>query len=181
MAFDDSLITLVPKPRTSIAQKLEATLAYLNSDFSRFFAEGYGRPTGGGVIELDVNSVAKLPILNIDKLARKDVEKLSRLFKKLEIEARKTTGVDTLENLEITQTIVDEINAHVAKLLGLDKDFIQYLRSLVKILAERRISRITEARPEAIKGEEEPRIRPPKKPKRTKKEDMSIPLDRFIR
>jgi len=181
LAFDDSLITLVPKQETNIVQnKLEAMLAYLNSDFSRFFIEIYGRSTGGGVIELDVNSVTKLPVLNINELAGKDVEKLSGLFKKLEIEARKTTGVDTQENLEIIRPIVDAINASVVEVLGLEKDFIEYLRSLVKILAERRISRIMEAKPEAIKGEEEPRIRPPKKLKRAKREDTSIPLDRFI-
>jgi len=181
-AFDDSLITLVPKQKTGITQKkLEAMLAYLNSDFSRFFVETYGRPTGGGVIELDVNSLAKLPLLNVNKLARKDVEKLSGLFKKLEVETRKLRGADTPENLEIIQPIVDEINGSVAEVFSLEREFVEYLRSLVKILAERRISRIIEARPEAIKGEEEPRIRPPKKPKRTKKEDTSMPLDRFIR
>jgi len=182
IAFDDSLITLAPKRKTGIAQnKLEAMLAYLNSDFSRFFVEIYGRPTGGGVIELDVNSIAKIPILNIDKLARKYVEKLSELFKKLEIETRKTSGAESPENLEIIQPIVDAINAIVAEVLGLEKDFVEYLRSLVRTLAERRISRIMEAKPEAIKGEEEPRIRPPEKARRTKKEDTSIPLDRFIR
>ncbi|MBS7632539.1 N-6 DNA methylase [Candidatus Bathyarchaeota archaeon] len=57
IALDDSLVTLVPKDNVSIVQnKIEAMLAYLNSDFSRFFVEIYGRPTGGGVIELDVNS-----------------------------------------------------------------------------------------------------------------------------
>jgi len=182
MAFDDSLITLAAKQKVSIAQdRLEAMLAYLNSDFSRFFIEIEGRSTGGGVIELDVNSLGKLPVLNIKELKKKDVKMLNELFAKLENEARKTTGVDTQENLEKIQPIVDEINAHVAEVLGLKKDFVEYLRSLVRILTERRISRIAEARPETIKGEEEPRIRPPKKPKRAKKEDTSIPLDRFIK
>lgn len=182
MAFDDSLITLVARKKDSITQdRLEAMLAYLNSDFSRFFIEIDGRSTGGGVIELDVNSLGKLPVLNINELKKKDVKMLSVSFTKLESEARKTTGVDTQKNLEKIQPVVEEINAHIAEILGLKKDFVEYLRSLVKVLSERRISRIAEARPETIKGEEEPRIRPPKKPKRAKKEDTSIPLDRFTR
>jgi len=181
IAFDDSLITLVPKENGVISQKkLEAMLAYLNSDFSRFFVETYGRPTGGGVIELDVNSVARLPILNVNELTRKDVKKLSDSFKKLESETRKTTGADTVENLERIQPIIDAINTTVAEILNIEKDIVQYLVSLVKVLADRRTSRIIEARPESIKGDEEPRIRPPKKTEKTRKEDTSIPLDRFI-
>lgn len=73
VAFDDSLITLIPKPEIKIPDEgFKTLLTYLNSSFSRFFIETYGRPTGGGVIELDVNSTAKLPILNINKLKRKE-------------------------------------------------------------------------------------------------------------
>ncbi|MGB9693268.1 MAG: Eco57I restriction-modification methylase domain-containing protein, partial [Fervidobacterium sp.] len=67
IAFDDSLITLIPNGKTNLTQdEIEALLAYLNSDFTRFFIEIYGRSTGGGVIELDVNSLAQLPILDVN-------------------------------------------------------------------------------------------------------------------
>lgn len=107
IAFDDSLITLVAKNKTNLTQdKIDALLAYLNSDFTRFFIEIYGRSTGGGVIELDINSLARLPILNVNALEKEQLKKLSGLFKELELEARKTKGVDTQENLEYIQKII---------------------------------------------------------------------------
>lgn len=77
--------------------------------------------------------------------------------------------------------VIAEIDKELAKILKLKANMAERIQNLAEILQERRISRAMEARPEAVKGEEEPRIRPPKKPKRAKKEDTSIPLDRFIR
>ncbi|MBS7612455.1 N-6 DNA methylase [Candidatus Bathyarchaeota archaeon] len=181
LAFDDSLITLIAKDKTSLTQdKIDALLAYLNSDFTRFFIEIYGRSTGGGVIELDINSLAQLPILNVNALEKGQLKKLSELFKELESEARKTKGVDTQENLEYIQKIVDEINSSIACFLGLEKKFVENLRMIVKIMAERRIARTLEAKPEAVKGEEEPRIRPPKKPEKGSSKEPAVPLDKFL-
>lgn len=181
VAFDDSLITLIPKPKIKISDDgVKALLAYLNSSFSRFFIETYGRPTGGGVIELDVNSTAKLPILNVNKLEDEKQKKLSELFEKLETETRKIGGADTQENLDLLQSIVEEIDTYISEILGLTKEFVEKIQTIAKGLAERRVSRTMRARPESIKGEEEPKIRPPKKPKRIKENDPSVPLDRFI-
>jgi hypothetical protein len=47
-------------------------------------------------------------------------------------------------------------------------------------MADRRIARTLEAKPEAVKGEEEPRIRPPKKPEKISEEDKTVQLDRFM-
>ncbi|MEM0488710.1 MAG: TaqI-like C-terminal specificity domain-containing protein [Candidatus Bathyarchaeia archaeon] len=181
IAFDDSLITLVAKDKTNLTQdKIEALLAYLNSDFTRFFIETYGRSTGGGVIELDINSLARLPILNVNALEKEQLKKLSELFKELELEARKTKGVDTQENLKHVQKIVDKIDNSIAYILGLEEKFVEHLRIIVKIMAERRIARTLEAKPEAVKGEEEPRIRPPKKLERERSKEPTVPLDKFL-
>jgi len=181
IAFDDSLITLVAKDKTNLTQdKIDALLAYLNSDFTRFFIEIYGRSTGGGVIELDINSLARLPILNVNTLEKGQLKKLSELFKELELEARKTKGVDTQENLEYVQKIIDKIDGSIARVLGLEEKFVEHLRIIVKIMAERRIARTLEAKPEAVKGEEEPRIRPPKKLEKEPSKEPTIPLDKFL-
>jgi len=181
IAFDDSLITLIPKCEANLNQdKIEALLAYLNSDFTRFFIEIYGRSTGGGVIELDVNSLARLPILDVNALEKEELKKLSELFKELESEARKTKGVDTQENLEFIQKIVDEIDNSVACILGFEEKNVEHLRKIVKIMAERRIARTLEAKPEAVKGEEEPRIRPPKKSEKEPPKEPTVPLDKFL-
>jgi hypothetical protein len=181
IALDDSLITLVPKSEASLAQdNIEALLAYLNSDFTRFFIEIYGRTTGGGVIELDVNSLARLPLLNINALEKRELEKLSELYEKLEAEARKTEGVDTQENFEFIQEIIDEIDDSIARILRLEEKIIEHLRKIVKIMAERRISRTLEAKPEAVKGEEEPRIRPPKRIEKAAEKRLDAQLDMFL-
>ncbi|MEM3578431.1 MAG: N-6 DNA methylase [Candidatus Bathyarchaeia archaeon] len=181
IAFDDSLITLVAKDKTNLTQdKIDALLAYLNSDFTRFFIEIYGRSTGGGVIELDINSLARLPILNVNALEKGQLKKLSELFKELELEARKTKGVDTQENLEYVQKIIDKIDNSIARVLGLEEKFVEHLRIIVKIMAERRIARTLEAKPEAVKGEEEPRIRPPKKLEKEPSKEPTVPLDKFL-
>ncbi|MEM4713146.1 MAG: N-6 DNA methylase [Candidatus Bathyarchaeia archaeon] len=181
IAFDDSLITLVAKDKTNLTQdKIDALLAYLNSDFTRFFIEIYGRSTGGGVIELDINSLARLPILNVNALEKGQLKKLSELFKELELETRKTKGVDTQENLEYVQKIIDKIDSSIARVLGLEEKFVEHLRIIVKIMAERRIARTLEAKPEAVKGEEEPRIRPPKKLEKEPSKEPTVPLDKFL-
>lgn len=181
MAFDDSLIVLTSRSKVSIHDdKLLILLAYLNSSFSRFFVETYGRPTGGGVIELDVNSLAKLPILDLDKLKSTKGKTLSEIFGRLELEARRIGGADTQEYLETLQPIISEIDKCCANILGLENEFAENLRKIVEVLSERRISRTAQAAPETVKGEEEPRIRPPKKAERISTKDPSAPLDKFM-
>jgi hypothetical protein len=164
MALDDGLIAFIPKQKIKLDDaQLKAMLAYLNSSFSRFFIETGGRSTGGGVIELDVKSAEKLPILDVRQLSQEQIQELRELFTKLEDKTRKIGGADTQEKLEKLQSIIDEIDASVAKMLGLGNELAENLRTVTKILAERRISRTRRARPEAVKGEEEPMIKPPRK------------------
>lgn len=179
-ALDDGFITLIPKQEFSESE-LTIELAYLNSDFSRFFVEIYGRSTGGGVIELDGKSTGKLPILDYKKITKEQAEVLSKLFNKLEIETRQIGGADTRENLEKLQPLVDEIDRRIVGILGLKRELLEKIRKVVGILSERRISRTEKARPETVKGEGEPKIRPPKKKQRRKfKEEPSMPLTKWI-
>lgn len=179
-ALDDGFITLIPKQEFS-ENELIVELAYLNSDFSRFFVEIYGRSTGGGVIELDDKSAGKLPILDYKKVTKEQAEVLSELFKKLEVETRQIGGADTQENLEKLQPLVDEIDMRIADILKLKRELLEKIRKIVRILSERRISRIKKARPETVKGEEEPRIKPPEmKERKIKKEEPSTPLTKWM-
>ena len=178
-ALDDGFITLIPKQEFS-ENELIVELAYLNSDFSRFFVEIYGRSTGGGVIELDDKSAGKLPILNCKEVAKEQAKVLNELFKKLEIETRRIGGADTQQNLKKLQPLVDEIDTKIAHILGLERGMLEKIRKLVGILSERRISRTKRARPETVKGEEEPKMKPPKKRKKPKKEELHKPLTRWM-
>jgi hypothetical protein len=179
VALDKDIFGLIPKTKTT-SQYVKAELAYLNSDFTRLFIETSGRATGGGLIEFDINVANDLLILDLRRLTESEAEKLASLFDKLSTHARKLGGADTLENIVKLDPIVTEIDYEVANIIGLSKEVVELTRTLARALMERRLARITEARPEAVKGEEEPRIRPPRKPGRTTEKDPSLPLDRFI-
>ena len=47
-------------------------------------------------------------------------------------------------------------------------------------MMKRRLQRAEEAKPEAIKGEEEPRIKPPKKLEKKSSKEPTVPLDKFL-
>lgn len=178
-ALDDGFIALIPRQKISESE-LIAELAYLNSDFARFFVEIYGRSTGGGLIELDEKSTGKIPILDYKEITKKQADILSDLFKKIESEARGIGGANTQENLEKLQYLVDELDIKIADILGLNIKLLEKIRKTVRTLYERRISRKEKARPETVKGEEEPKIKPPKKRKKRGKEELHKPLTRWM-
>lgn len=176
-ALDDGFIPLIPKQRLT-KSKLLSELAFLNSDFSRFFIEILGRSTGGGLIELDTKSTRKIPILDHDQVTKKQAIILSKLFRKIESEARRIGGADTQESLVKLQTLIDELDLRIGDVLKLDKKMVEKIKKIARILYERRISRIGRPMPETVRGEAEPKIRPPKKTK--KKEELHKPLTRWM-
>lgn len=179
LAIDDGFIAFIPKQDLS-ELKLTAILASLNSDIGRFFVEIYGRSTGGGVIELDDKSAGKIPILNCDKLTKKDIEELSALFNKLEAETRLIGQAETKESIEKLRPIVNEINVVMARILSIDLVLFEKMKGITEFFFERRIARIGDASPESVKGEEDPKITPPKKMKRQQKADLNKKLTKWI-
>lgn len=178
-ALDDGFITFIPKKELK-TDELLAELAYLNSDFSNFFIEIYGRSTGGGVIELDDKSAGRLPILNCEELSEDQINRLVVIFVELENKTREIGGADTKEHLEKLQPIFEKINAKVMDTLGLERELLEKTKKIRRILSDRRISRTERARPESVKGEEEPKIKPPKKRKAKKVEEVHRPLTRWM-
>jgi type I restriction-modification system DNA methylase subunit len=179
LAIDDGFITFVPKERLSETQ-LTATLASLNSGIGRLFVEIYGRSTGGGVIELDDKSAGKVPTLNCDKLSRDQVATMSELFYKLEKETRRIGEAETKESFQKLQPIIDEIDVEIAGILGLKTATLERIKDIVKFFFERRVSRTEKASPESVKGEEEPRVTPPKKLKKQQKPMADKQITRWI-
>ena len=166
-SLDDGFITLKPKQKLT-KEELKAECAYLNSDISNLFVELYGRSTGGGLIELDGKTTGKLPILDLKKLAPFQIAKLNTLFKELEDETRRIGGSETREYLEKLSPIYEKINSKIAEILDLDKDFVEKIKQVRKILLDRRIARIKMAKPESIKGKEKPKLVPPSKKEKGK-------------
>ena len=168
--LDYDFRTFMPKIKITDSQ-LKAILAYLNSSFIRLFTEAYGRTAGGvGVLALEVRHAQDLPVLDVRFLNQKDVESLAFLFDELELEARRLGGADTRENSEkLWDTIIPKIDEEICRILGLPKSLAVQAKQIAKQMMYRRLSRAEEAKPETIRGEEEPKIKPQPKTKPTKK------------
>jgi hypothetical protein len=176
--LDDGFVTY--EPRVSLTDvQIKALVAYLNSSFVQLYVESKGITTGGGAIRIDVNQASNLPIIDVRKVPPTDVDKLASLFDDLEEKARSLGRADRREEATKLQPIVDKIDAEIVRVLGLKMSLIKECKSLLNVLMERRFTRLEEARPEAVIGEEVPRIRPPRKVPRIS-EKVSSPLDRWI-
>lgn len=167
-ALDHRILSLIPKNGITLNQdELKALLAFLNSSWTQLQVEARGRITGGGMLELDVNPLSNLLITDPRKLNIQDKEKLATLFDKLENEARRLGGADSRENAEaLFDSVIKEIDYAIAEILGVSKMKVEELRTMIKLMMERRLARAGEARREAIKGsEEEKLLRSPKRRK----------------
>ncbi|MEM0042765.1 MAG: hypothetical protein QXM80_02080, partial [Thermofilaceae archaeon] len=161
--LDEDFVALVP--RVSLpAERLKALLAYLNSSFVKLYIETHGRVPGGlGPIALEVRHAEELPVLDVRKLSQRDLELLVSLFDELEAEARRLGGADTRESVEkLWDTVIEKIDAEIARILGLSVEMARIAKMLAKTMMRRRLQRAEEARPEAIRGEEELQMRPPR-------------------
>jgi hypothetical protein len=88
-------------------------------------------------------------------------------------------GADTSENIEkLWDTVIQKIDSEITRILKLPKELAKSAKIMAKTMMKRRLQRTKEATPEAIKGEEKPRIRPPKKLEKPKEKIM--PLDNFL-
>lgn len=175
-----AIITFIRK--TEITEnELKAILAYLNSSFPQLYIESHARITGMGVAALEVKHADEMPILDITKLRQNDLESLASLFDELEAEARKIGGADTSKNIEkLWDTTIEKIDIEITRILKLPKELAKSAKIMAKTMMKRRLQRAKEATPEAIKGEEVIRIKPPKKAERTHQKDPSLPLDNFL-
>ena len=68
--------------------------------------------------------------------------------------------------------IIEEINEKISEILCLENALLKRIRKISTVLSERRIARTKRARPETVKGEETPKIKPPKK-RMTRKVDYN--------
>ncbi len=164
----DAIITFIPKVRLSESQ-LKALLAYLNSSVVQLYIESTGRTTGAvGPIGLEVKHAQEIPVIDVNSLDKKDLERLSNLFEKLEKKARELGGADKQENVEnLWDSVVAEIDEEVARILQFPKRLARDSRVLAKAMMGRRLSRTVEVAPEAIGGEEIKRMRIPRKSGKT--------------
>jgi len=178
VACDDDIMTFIPRHGIFLdVKELKALLTYLNSSFTKLYLEVNGRSAGGvGVLASEGRVLNDMPILNVKKLPREDVERLAQLFDRLESEARRLGSADEAENAfgselagELTgklnvkagiqglfNTVIREIDYEVARILGLEH-LVETVRAMVLELVRRRLSRAREPRREAIRGGEEDR------------------------
>jgi len=179
---EGAFISFIPRKNVNLTKsQIKALLAYLNSTLAQLFIETLGISAGGGASGLDVRTACEFPILDIRKLHKKKVKELAKLFDKLEFEARNIGGVLKKEDVDKLQPVINEIDKEIFSILNLDDKLIEILHKQVFALMDRRLARAGKAMPESVKGEEEPRrIKPPKKRKAKKPEEVHRPLTSWM-
>ena len=180
IAINESFIALIPKRNLDEIQT-KAIAAYLNSTYNRFYIEINGRPGAlRGGVALDLDQAKNMFVIDVTRLDSAKTQSLANLFDKLESETRRIGGAHKRKGMEMLQPLFDEIDKKVTHILGFDKSFCDTVKGISKILMDRRLSRAKVARPETVKGEEELKIRPPKKRKKRKEEEFHKPLTRWM-
>jgi len=197
-ALDHRILALIPKKDVTLNEmELKALLAFLNSSFSQLQAEAKGRSTGGGMLELDIAPLSEFLIIDVKKLSREVVERLAQLFDKLEAEARRLGGADSVKNVfgtelakelvgrEVEQevaglfnTVIKEIDYEVARLLSLE-NMVEAVRALVITMAKRRLSRASEAKPSVLRSSEPTVAQRPSRSRRSREADSKPPSARL--
>jgi type I restriction-modification system DNA methylase subunit len=153
-----AMIAFIPKDGVKLTEtQIKALLAYLNSSFTQLYIESVGRTTGAvGPIGLEVKHSEEMPIINVNGLDENNLRELADLFDRLDSEARKLNGADKRGNImRLWDTIIIEIDYKIADVLGLPRKLADKARVLAKNMMKRRLQRVREAMPQAIRGEEE--------------------------
>ena len=168
VALDDRILALFPRQDITFNEyELKAFLAFLNSSWTQVQVESGGRTTGGGMLEFDIKPVSELLVLDVKRLNQDYKVRLAELFNRLEAEARRLGGADSKENADILfNSVIKEIDYTVANILGVSEIVAEGVRTMVRLMMERRLARAKEAKREAIKGAEEEVVL--KRPKRGK-------------
>jgi len=182
VALDDDFIAFSPKKKLTQSQ-IKALLAYLNSSFGQFQVERKGRATGGGMLSLEVDYATNVPVPDVVKMRDRDIGILARAFENLEDEARRLGGADRRSNITRLQRTTNSIDDKLVRILGVPRDAPSKLRKATELMMERRVARMEEARAETIRGEESPRIVPPRKTREaaSKEDRLTQPLEGWIR
>jgi len=148
-----AILCFIPKIELKKDQ-LKALLAYLNSSFAQFYVETEGRRSGGGIIALEISQAERMPVLDPRKLSKEEIDKLAKLFDKLEAKARAIGGASEREQIERLKPIIYEIDKEIGKILGLSEFEVYEIERSVEQLIERRIAGAGGVRRSAIRGEE---------------------------
>ncbi|WP_461865792.1 N-6 DNA methylase [Thermococcus sp.] len=121
--------------------EIKALLAYLNSTFNWLWLEQKGRRTGGGIIALEAQHARDMPIINVKKLDREDIESLAYLFDKLEDTARRLLTDEKLKKQEMFEKLkpcFQELDRKIADILGIFID-TEWLWNVAWEMMERRV------------------------------------------
>jgi len=145
------------KPNIELDEvEVKALLAYLNSTFNWIWLEQNAGYVAKGPLSIEVNVVENMPILNVKKINRSDVEELAKLFEKLESAARSIIGGNTsssrgsegeeeeeeggekLRMFKELRPVFREIDSKIAEILGVSIDVDELWRYAWEMM-ERRI------------------------------------------
>ena len=121
--------------------ELKALLAFLNSTFIWLWLEQNARYIAKGPLGLEVSDLSDMPLLNVKKLKREDVEELAKLFDELENNARQLATENEETKLEMFNVLKPHflaIDRKIAEVLGVPID-VEWLWNSAWEMMERRI------------------------------------------
>lgn len=120
--------------------EIKALLAYLNSTFNWIWIEQNARYIAKGPLGLEVRIARIMPVLNVKKLKRGDVEELAKMFDELEARVRQLIGGKgtKLEMFKAIKPYFQAIDHKIAELLGMPID-IEWLWDAAWEMMERRV------------------------------------------
>ena len=176
----DAILCFIPKVKLKENQ-LKALLAYLNSSFAQFYVETKGRYIAQGPIALEISQAERMPVLDPRKLSKEEVDRLARLFDKLEAKARAIGGASEKEQIEKLEPIIYEIDKEIGEILGLSEFEVCEIEKMVEQLVERRVAGARRESRTIVKGEEEiPKLHKDSG-KRDKGSKSVVALDKWLR
>jgi type I restriction-modification system DNA methylase subunit len=153
-------------------EDIQYLLGVMNSTLTAFLLEIEGRSYGGGVLEMEVYVMAELPVINPNKISRKDRKRIESAFSML-CQAQETGNAKSEEK---ARTKLD--NA-VFDILGLKENARKQVYEGLESLRRMRLRR----KEVDVLVETAEKWKPPKKPKKEKKMKVepSKRLDKWIK
>lgn len=179
VALDDDFLVFLKKGRMSRGQ-VKAAVAVLNSTLGQIFIEMWGRTTGGGMVSMEVDHAANLPLPDMHALSPSSIQELNEAMDALEAASRSLGGAQTADAVAKLNAEYEKLDRAVAHAVGLSAKDMKDLKKAWRALLERRVARASEPSPETVKGAE-PTMKFPKPRRRSRAstDNQTRSLDEF--
>lgn len=153
VALDDDFLVFSKKGRAPRGH-VRAAAAVLNSTLGQIFIEMWGRTTGGGMVSMEAEHAANLPLPDIHGLSQSSIKELNAAMDGLEAASRSLGGAQTADAVTELDADYDRLDRAAAQAVGLSAKDMKDLKKAWRALLDRRVARASEPSPETVTGAE---------------------------